>query len=522
MAIELNKYQKEIVNIFKTTDENLNIEARAGCAKTFTLLELSKHVDKYSVFLAFNKSIQQEIAKAIHNPKFKVYTLNGIGYMILMYNNEKRKLDLKVFKSNEVVSVYYEGNLKKDRHPNSFQLKNDLATLYNLCRLRYIDMSKIEQIDHIIKVYNLFSDSPTHVMIDKVKAMQKCDEINMRMYYEQGIIDFTDQVYITVKLLFERGNNFEVPGYLQFYNIFVDEAQDLSRVQQHMIRFLKRADGKYVFVADKFQAIYGFAGADTRSVETIEKLFNTRTLSLPINYRCGTSHINYINKLYPDIQIQAHDKAEKGNIHTISMKQMIDKVEIGDFIIARKNSELCDIIISLLMNHKAIYIKDKDMMKNIIKAIKKSGAISLKDLSNEMYKLQKKSLSDKQNCDDNNIDNTSINSKIDIYDAVLILISGYKQISKEEGIKDSIDAFIQYIDKMLHSDDSDNAITCTSIHQVKGLEANNVFVFGSLPYTFLGRTKDQIQQEINLHYIAISRAKKNLYLVENGDAKDER
>jgi superfamily I DNA/RNA helicase len=515
--VKLNKYQEEIVNVFLNTTENLNIEARAGCAKTFTLLELSKHVDKYSVFLAFNKSIQQEISKAITNPKFKVYTLNGLGYMILLYNNDKRKLELKQFKSSQIANEYYDTYLRKQRHSNIFQLKMDLASLYDLCRLRYVNLNNADQIEYIIKNYGLFSDCSTHDLIDKVEAMKKFDEINMKMYNEQGIIDFTDQLYITVKLLGEKDNGFEVPGHCQFYNIFVDEAQDLSRIQQVMLLFLKRQGGKYVFVADKFQAIYGFAGADTKSVDTISKLFSTTTLQLPVNYRCGTKHINYINKLYPDIQIQAHENAQSGEIYNVSFKEMVDKAQIGDFIIARKNSELCDIIISLLMNGKPIYIKDKDMIKNIVKTIKKINAFSLRDLYGEILHLQQQSLEKKKENEENGVENTAINSKMDIYDAITVLIDGYKKIAKETQGKETINAFVEYIEKMLNADNSDDAITCTSIHQVKGLEADNVFVYGALPYTFLGRTYDQVQQEINLHYIALSRARNNLYLVESGD-----
>ena len=84
--MQLSKYQENIVDAFKNTKDNLFINAFAGCGKTYMLLELSKYINTYSVFIAFNKSIQEEIKIKINNPKFKSYTFNGLGYQIMMKN----------------------------------------------------------------------------------------------------------------------------------------------------------------------------------------------------------------------------------------------------------------------------------------------------------------------------------------------------------------------------------------------------------------------------------------------------
>ena len=63
-----------------------------------------------------------------------------------------------------------------------------------------------------------------------------------------------------------------------------------------------------------------------------------------------------------------------------------------------------------------------------------------------------------------------------------------------------------------------------SIHKSKGLEENNVFVLHeAIPFTKLAKTPDMLQQERNLSYVAITRAKENLYLVQDipEDKEDE-
>ena len=62
---------------------------------------------------------------------------------------------------------------------------------------------------------------------------------------------------------------------------------------------------------------------------------------------------------------------------------------------------------------------------------------------------------------------------------------------------------------------SDDCITISSIHSVKGLESDNVFVLNEGKPTMAGVTNsDQYTQEKNLSYIALTRAKKKLYLVK--------
>ena len=89
--MKLSKYQDDIVNAFKNTKDNLFINAFAGSGKTFMLLELSKYITTYSVFIAFNKSIQEELKTKITNQKFKTYTFNGLGYQIMIHNWEEEQ-----------------------------------------------------------------------------------------------------------------------------------------------------------------------------------------------------------------------------------------------------------------------------------------------------------------------------------------------------------------------------------------------------------------------------------------------
>jgi superfamily I DNA/RNA helicase len=64
-------------------------------------------------------------------------------------------------------------------------------------------------------------------------------------------------------------------------------------------------------------------------------------------------------------------------------------------------------------------------------------------------------------------------------------------------------------------DDGRAAIWLSTVHRAKGLEANDVFIIEpqQLPLRYKRQTAEQFQQELNLFYVALTRAKKSLMFV---------
>ena len=86
----------------------------------------------------------------------------------------------------------------------------------------------------------------------------------------------------------------------------------------------------------------------------------------------------------------------------------------------------------------------------------------------------------------------------------------------------SANVFIEYIRSVINTDNPDGCVRIMSIHKSKGLEADSVFVLNEgRVFTELGRSGDMIQQEKNLSYVALTRAKTNLYLVRSAQEDDE-
>lgn len=81
----------------------------------------------------------------------------------------------------------------------------------------------------------------------------------------------------------------------------------------------------------------------------------------------------------------------------------------------------------------------------------------------------------------------------------------------------SFDLFAQKL-LNLFNDDSRKQIVFSSIHRAKGDESDRCFILKAdcLPYVDKAKKSWQIEQEYNLLYVAITRAKKELYLVPFG------
>ena len=90
--------------------------------------------------------------------------------------------------------------------------------------------------------------------------------------------NFDDLLYLAVK------DGISLP---KFDFIFVDEAQDTNAIQRALLRKIMKKTSRVVVVGDPAQAIYGFRGADSESMNLIAEEFDCKRLPLSISCRCA-------------------------------------------------------------------------------------------------------------------------------------------------------------------------------------------------------------------------------------------
>ena len=547
--MELSTYQKAIIEYFDSNPhDNMIVKALAGTGKSTLLKLLTDRTKTSDIYVAFNNSIAEEFRGKITNPKTKVSTLHSLALSIMNHNlkeNESSeskggigtrsttssgaKLDnLKIHKI--VDDLIGEANGRSIEFEKRLFYKENYVNLYNLCRLTRTDMADENSVKRIINDYCLFmdysgNDFPAPLTSTVLIWLENIDKRSKREFNDYKTIDFTDMLYITYLKL--KKEEWKVPYWAYYTNILVDEAQDLSNLQINFLKFIKRKGGRYVFVMDENQAIYSFAGGNAQACALIPKLYAPmKEFSLPINYRCPSSHLKRVNEHF-SIPILPRPNAPVGAIYTIDKKEIVKYVKTGDMIISRKNKWLTEVILDLAKNGIPVYMQDKESVENIKNTITRQKAESLYQLKNKLGKViekYNKTLSKIRSDEDNSpvsdtdkmIEVTSTNSKIDNISFILEVLKHYSSNPKNK--YSTPKEFQAYIDKLLNTTSTKDCVRICSVHKAKGLEAPNVFVLNEAKACKDPRNSwEQNEQEKNLSYISITRGMNNLYLVKEHD-----
>ena len=540
-----SSYQQKILDCFTSTNENILVNALAGSGKSSTICLLTEHIDKSSIYIAFNASVVDEFKKKIKNPKVKVMTMHSLAYSIMLYNIEQES------KTDEKPKGFGKQRSKKEVHLDNFKpykilddeltkrygrymdfsrrvfYKDQYVSLYNLCCLTMTDMSSMTDVDRLIDDHTLFvsfgeEDYPKPSIREITETLKVLDTKSKQQFDLDGSISFTDMLYITYWKL--KNKDWEVPYWAQYTNVMVDEGQDLSKLQLSFLPFIKRYNGRYVFVMDKNQAIYGFAGGDTNAWSSIPRLFAPVTsFDLPVCYRCAKSHLERVNKLF-DIPIKPRPNAPDGFVKKIEKDEIKNFAQPGDLVISRKNKWLAECVLSLAKAGIPVYMEDKAMVDDIKKIITKAKCTSIRGLKTHLEKaiasyydkVKKLATKKADSVEDNEKKAEEVadaTSKIDNINFLNAILKSY--ISSGNSLSTSTEVFVKYITKLLNTTPSPDCVRICSVHKAKGLEAENVFVLneGKIAYDFR-QSKEQNVQEKNLSYISMTRAKNGLYLVK--------
>lgn len=519
-----SKYQKDIFKFILEDNKNGLISAVAGSGKTTTLIKALEIIPegKSVLFMAFNKSISDEISKRVPKNKFiDVKTVHSYGNSLLssyieteiepdkyrlVYKNvinflsgkdldsiKKYKFDQEHISYIEFIRNFTNG---KDLYDTNF--RNNVNKLVNLSRLHFID-------------FDTFSIGVSELkMIAKQNSIESNDyECEVSWYisklgmYDNKIIDYTDMVFLPN--LFK----FDVPKY-DF--VFIDECQDLNTCQRLlMLQAVKPETGRFIAVGDPKQSIYAFAGADSESYKKLRQLPNTKELPLSVTYRCGKEIINQVKHINP--LIKPYTKNGVGEV--IESFSYLD-IEDGDMVLCRNTFPIVSLCINLLCKGRKAYIIGSDIglsLKNMIKNCeKRTEKFSMENvisrLNHEVEKMIEKikvknGISTREASEETTI--MLFREKIQIIQAL------------SEDIEDPL-VVMGKIDKIF-SDNNQQGVCLSNIHKSKGLESNRVFILhrelmpsrrATLPW--------EIEQENNLIYVAYTRAKKTLGFITDYDA----
>jgi len=532
--------QKRIYNFIKYDSSHGIIDAVAGSGKTTAIIESIGYTsqDKSLLFCAFNKKIRDEIQKRVIEKRHSnttVKNLHQLGFDILkshstnkyvLQPNKYRQIVNRIIKRDltEFVEEYctlydvntnpfksYEVSILK-KTINAF--KNKLLSICDKYRLT-LTKNDLDLFEEMVSHYNIIDQKLMNERNFKREVALFFSAKDVVLNYANNIaksdqlIDFADMLYLPEKFDLSPRSTYDI--------LFVDECQDLSKSQFNVaLKYVKR-NGRVLAVGDPYQSIYGFTGADIRSFDRFSKLPNHVKLNLSYCFRCPDIVLDYAQQFREDIK---PFKPKDGIIEQIDFEDIDKFLEEGDLVIGRTKAPLTTLFFTLLEKNMKVNIHQDDIQElfNELRFLFSKEELTTSNVFKNNYDFFEKVKNRNIYFAEQNANKISNTTESDEFlttqtDYIERRVNFLKRQSSIHVEVNTINDLIKRIENLVSEDD--DAIKLSTIHKAKGLESERVFI---LDYDKLPLKKDEhqpweVEQERNLKYVALTRTKHTLFLV---------
>ncbi len=258
--------------------------AAAGSGKTTTIVQGTRLLPQWLAtrFLAFNKSIAEELKARLPSTVISSTFHSAWKSALDRHLPRRPKVD-----ANKVRNIL-KNSLAYNEFETYFQYVTRLVGFAKSSGVgALLDDTESEWFS-LIAHYGL---SPMSDDLDESVAVRYARAALRDSNADLNVIDFDDMLYLPLlrNVVCDKSNV-----------IFVDEAQDLNIVQRTLLRrMLATAAGapsRLIAVGDPHQAIYGFRGADSDSMDHLRRDFNATVLPLSVSYRCSKAVVEEARK----------------------------------------------------------------------------------------------------------------------------------------------------------------------------------------------------------------------------------
>lgn len=477
-SIQWSDFQTSIFAYVRDETGNAIVEAVAGSGKSRTILEAMKLVKGTTIFLAFNKAIAEELkAKGVNARTFHSLTFSPVMRFKNAQGPSFDKLHLLCKENMSRTDMILYGTFAKK-----------VVGLAKQQGVGFLTPDTMETYQAICNHHNIEPESDN---ADFDTALEYA-QLLLQWSNESPLVDFDDMLYWAVR------DNINLP---KFDVVFVDEAQDTNMIQREILKKIMHSGSRVIAVGDPKQAIYGFRGADAQSLQSIADEFNAVTLPLSISYRCPKAVVKYAQQWVS--HIQAAPNAEEGLVkhHNLDWDPSIFLPD--DLVVCRKSVPLLTLAFKCIRQNIPVQILGKEIGEGLKALIKKMNAKGLEQLTEKLQAYMMREV-EKARKEDNEKKIEEITDKVG---CIIFMIDGLREDRRDIA---SLEAGIDFLFK-----DKSKCVTLCTIHKSKGLEADRVFWLNrsECPATWARREWQQVE-EINLCYVAATRAKRELHCIE--------
>lgn len=476
--MKLTDEQISCVDSFKRNDR-LVVNALAGTGKTTTLIELSKSAKGRGVYLAFNRSIANEVKDKNNNRDLKCATTHSLAFRWVMSKYS--------FSTDQMLTSPGDFLIERHLDLSTVSIKNIVSlTVRQQCFL----------VSQTISNFCYSSDTtPEAKHVPKLGVLNILDQETLAKFrtYVGECAQYIWGQMADPDLDFSLGHD----GYLKLWSLecselpfdylLLDEAQDTNDC---VLSILARQPLKSAFVGDKYQQIYEWRGA----ANALDKIDADKIEYLTRTFRFGNSLANYANRILQDLGCQYEIKSSQNVKTTINVAKAYCHI-------SRTNSGVLTNVMMFLRDNKKVAVLGgtaelEKQLKDVARL--KNGEPAF---SQELFGFQsweQVQLFARQE------EGSRLFSFVDIVEKFgeQTLLSGLEKVLTEQSRHD---------------------VLLTTAHKAKGREWDSIELDSDFS------TKDGEDEEKRLLYVALTRARRNLnvggkllaYLNSDPDSKIE-
>lgn len=565
---DLNTEQKKAVI---QTDGPMIILAGAGSGKTRVLtykvlyLMLEKHVEPESILMiTFTNKAAQEMRNRMQqfltNPIYKtisgkplIATFHALCAKLLRIEGKYLGLSSSfvIYDTQDQLDAIKEAMQKLSISVKDFKPGSILATISGaknelLSPQEYGQFARGHFQQTTAKIYHIYQE----------------------ILKSNNAVDFDDLILKTVQLF--RENDQILKKYQErFRYILVDEYQDTNRAQYILTNLLAKHWKNICVVGDFSQSIYSWRGADYQNLKKLQQDYpNTRMFSLSQNYRStqkildGATALISRNTLHPVLSLWTENPSGE-TIDIYEAKNEQDEAEyilrqinrigfehINKVAVLYRTNAQSRVIEEVFLHHGIPYILiggtrfyERKEIKDVLcylrlienqkddvsfRRAEKIGKTRLAKFLDYRESLKSENTLISRTTTELLDSILSVTSYLSLYDANI-----EEEVSRIENIKElrSVAAEFPVLREFLETislveqaseprskspTDKKKAVVMTTVHASKGLEFPIVFLIGMeeglFPHSRSVMDKDELEEERRLCYVALTRAKEQIYL----------
>lgn len=541
----LSVQQQAVVDFATSGEGHLNLIARAGCGKTYTLLEIVKAVKTVKPqaeisLVAYNSSIAGELKTKIApfgwGVSVRAATMHSVGNQaIWSYLKSAKGLNRQDPLRNKIELIVEDLKTELIRASTNQALSDarvqEIQEKISIC---------VNQKGFVTKAVSLAKQRAFGVIhpadqMDKWYAL--VDHFGLDADWDENEMKHSEAMIRLCMVVYTRSLDQILDGKLDFDDmilaplfyrckiwpkdfVLVDEAQDLNPARRLLAIRMVGSTGRLICVGDPAQAIYGFTGADSDSMDLVRTAMDSKELPLNLTYRCPKSVVQVAQQWVPDFM--AHDSNPDGLVRTIPFsveavegqeKTLSFQDEVLDkshAILCRNTKPLVELAYNLIRRSVACRVEGREIGSGLIEMAKRWKVVRLDAFRNRVESWREREITKFRAKDREDM----IQVTEDKADTIVCLIDAL--MGEGKTLVSDFEAFVLSLFGDTKDGEVQKVLTLSTVHKSKGREWDRVYILGMNRYmpSKYAKKEWEMGQERNLQYVACTRSKNELVFID--------